>query len=101
MSRLDQLRKLAALEPNDPMTHYGVGIECINLAQWEDAVASFAAALGADEKYSAAYYHKARAEIALGRGADARATLERGMAVARTHGDWKTVNEMQDLLETV
>jgi len=101
MSRLEQLRKLAALEPNDPMTHYGVGIECISLEQWEDAAAAFADALRADPKYSAAYYHKARAEIALGRDDDARRTLESGVATAQAAGDWKTVNEMQGLLDTL
>ena len=101
MSRLEQLRKLAALAPNDPMTHYGIGIECLGLGQWDDAVAAFSDALRADEKYSAAYYHKARAEIALGRQADAGATLTQGMATAHAQGDWKTENEMQGLLETI
>lgn len=100
MSRLEQLRKLAALQPDDPMTHYGVGLECINLEQWDDAIAAFARALEADGSYSAAYYHKGRAEISAGRVDAARETLTRGMESARNAGDWKTEGEMRELLES-
>lgn len=99
MSRLEQLKKLVMLEPNDPMSHYGLGLEYINLEQWEEAAAAFAQAIAVNEQYSAAYYHKARAELAAGRNADAVATLDHGMEVARTAGDWKTENEMRELRE--
>lgn len=99
--RLEQLRKLAALDPADPMGHYGVGLELMNLERWADAAAAFAQAIAADAKYSAAYYHKARAEIAAQQPDAARDTLTLGMGVARNHGDWKTANEMQDLLDTL
>lgn len=98
MSRLEQLRKLAELEPNDPMSHYGVGLECINLAEWHEATVAFAKALAVDETYSAAYYHKARAEIAAGRGDDARHTLEAGIACAVAAADRHTESEMRELL---
>ena len=101
MSRLDKLTKLTQLAPQDPMTHYGLGLEYINLERWDEAVAAFDRALGVDAKYSAAYYHKARALISAGRGGAARATLEAGIAVARSAGDWHTQNEMTALLDTI
>jgi tetratricopeptide (TPR) repeat protein len=101
MSRLERLKKLAEISGDDPLTFYGLGLEYINLQQWEEAVGAFSRAIGIDSKYSAAYYHKARAEIGAGRTADARATLEAGMQVARSTGDWHTEGEMRSLAETL
>lgn len=101
MSRLEQLKKLASNCPGDPLAHYALGIEHLNLAQWDAAIAAFDAAARADPKYSPAYYHKARAEIGAGRPELARQTLARGMEVARTAGDWHTEGEMQALLESI
>lgn len=101
MSRLEQLKKLAAVAPNDPLSHYGLGLEYMNLAHYAEAVRAFNAALIADSKYSAAYYHKARAQLAAEEPDDARQTLVHGMEVAQTHGDWKTAGEMKELLESI
>lgn len=101
MTRLEKLRKLVQIDPSDPLAHYGVGLECLNQSLLDEAIDAFDGAIRASEKYSAAYYHKARAQIAAGRGDDARATLERGMAVAKSAGDWHTQGEMQALLETI
>lgn len=101
MSRLEQLRKLVTLSPEDPLAHYGVGLELISLQRWDEAAIAFAAAITADGAYSAAYYHKARAEIAADRGDSARETLERGITIAKANGDWKTENEMRQLLDGI
>lgn len=101
MSRLEQLLKLAQLEPNDPMSHYGVGLEYINLQQWDDAARAFDQAIRVDAKYSAAYYHKGRAQINAGREDEARATLLAGIEVAKSAGDWHTQSEMTGLLDTI
>jgi tetratricopeptide (TPR) repeat protein len=101
MSRLEKLQKLVSLAPADPMTHYGLGLEYINLQQWENAVEAFDRAIGVDAKYSAAYYHKARALISASRNADARATLQAGIQAATSAGDWHTQSEMTALLETI
>jgi tetratricopeptide (TPR) repeat protein len=101
MSRLEKLQKLVAIAPQDPLTHYGLGLEFINLERWADAAAAFDSALAADAKYSAAYYHKARALINAGRHDDARIALDAGMACAKSVGDWHTQGEMQALLETL
>ena len=101
MSRLEQLRKLLAIAPNDPMSHYGLGLEYINLEQWDDAATAFSKAIEVDAKYSAAYYHRARAEIHARRPEAARATLNAGIAVAKSAGDWHTQGEMQQLLDSI
>jgi tetratricopeptide (TPR) repeat protein len=101
MSRLEQLRKLADANPDDPLTHYAMGLEYLNLQQWTDAIVAFAKTLELDAQYTAAYYHKARAEIRADRRAAARATLQSGIECAKNGGDVKTEREMQQLLDTV
>lgn len=101
MSRLDALRKLIALDPADPLPHYSVGIEHIQLAQWDEAAAAFDRAITLNPLYSVAYYHKARAQIGGGKHDDARATLAAGLDAAQRAGDWHARNEMTELLETL
>ncbi len=101
MTRLEQLQKLAQVSPDEPMSHYGLGLEYMNLQQFEQAAAAFGRAIEVDPKYSAAYYHKARAEMNAGDSQRARTTLEAGLGQARAQGDWHTVNEMQELLDTL
>ena len=101
MSRIEQLKKLVQIEPDDPLGHYGLALEYMNLEQWGNAAACFAATIERDPNCAAAFYHKARAEIAARSAAEARATLSRGIEVAGAAGDEKTQREMRELLDTV
>jgi len=101
MTRLEQLQKLVAAAPHDPLTHYAVGLEYFNLGQFVEAVAAFQKALAADPKYVAAYYHKARAEIRAALHAEARQTLTAGIEAAQAAGDAKTTREMKELLDAI
>lgn len=83
------------------MSHYGLGLEYINLESWAEADAAFGKAIEVDPKYSAAYYHRGRAQIRGGQMDAARATLTTGMAVAKAAGDWHTQGEMQQLLDAI
>lgn len=101
MSRLERLKKLVEADPQDPLAHYGVGLEYINREQWTDAAGAFTKTIECDAAYAAAYYHKGRAQIEAGRNEDARRTLTAGIEVARSTGDLKTEAEMRDLLEAL
>jgi tetratricopeptide (TPR) repeat protein len=101
MSRLEQLQKLAAVSPDDPMAHYAVGLELNNQERWEEAIAAFDAALQADENYSAAYFHQGKAQIKAHQPDAARETLTKGIEVANGAGDWKTAREMTELRDMI
>lgn len=101
MTRLEQLLKLAETSPDDPLTHYAVALEYFNQERWDDARLSFERTIETDAKYTAAYYHKARAEVRAGLRDQAKSTLDAGMRCARENGDRKTEREMQELLETI
>jgi tetratricopeptide (TPR) repeat protein len=98
---LEQLKKLAAASPDDPLSQYALGLEYLNQQSYGEAIAAFEEALRADAKYSAAYYHKARAEIRAGQAGAARSTLDAGIEVAKAGGDAKTAREMRELRETI
>jgi tetratricopeptide (TPR) repeat protein len=101
MSRLDQLQKLADLSPDDPMAQYAVGLELNNQERWEEAVPAFDRAIKADPNYSAAYFHKGKAQIKAGDTDGAIDTLNTGADVAQKAGDWKTAREMTELRDMV
>lgn len=101
MSRLDTLQKLADAQPDDPFAQYGVGLELYALQRWDEAIAAFARSLAIDAQYTAAYLQKARAEIKLGRRAEARQTLTSGVAAACAKNERHAADEMNALLETL
>lgn len=101
MSRLDQLRKLAALEPKDPLTHYGLGLECMNLERWDEARTAFEHTLAIDPNYTAALFQKARVELKLGQRDAATATLRAGVTLATSKGETHAADEMRKMLEAL
>jgi len=98
MSRLEQLKQLAEVQPNDATIHYGIALEHAQLEQWDAALAAFDQAIALDGQFTAAYYHKARTEISAGRRDAARITLESGIAVAKATGDKHLQDKMNELL---
>ncbi len=101
MSRLDQLRKFAQSQPDDAFAQYGVGLECMQLERWDEALAAFDLALAADASYVAAFYQKALAEVKLGQRSAAATTLKAGMPIALEANETHAVAEMRKMLETL
>lgn len=101
MTRLEQLRKMVALQPDDAMLHYGIGLECVKLEQPDQAILAFERAIELDGKFSAAYYHKARTEIGAGRHDVARTTLTAGVEAAKAVDDSHLQEKMSELLKAL
>lgn len=100
-SRIEQLRKLVQAQPDDPFSHYGLGLEYMKLEQFDEALAAFDHAIALDANYVAAYLQKAQAELKLNRREQAGETLRSGMTAARNAGDNHSADEMQKILETL
>jgi Tfp pilus assembly protein PilF len=101
VTRLDELKKLVTLQPNDAMLHYGLALEYAKLERPDEAIAEFQRAIELDGQFVAAYHHKARTEISAGRRAAARATLAAGIAVAKAAGDAHLQQKMNELLDAM
>lgn len=99
--RLEQLRRLAAASPDDPLTHYGLALEYMGLERWDEAIAAFDETLRIDARYVAAYFQKARAQLRQGRRGEAAATLGAGITAAEAKGDAHAAAEMRKMREAL
>lgn len=97
--KLEQLKELAQLEPDDPVTHYGLGCEHLRFRENEEAAAAFRRALDLKPDYSAAHRDLGKALERLGRVEEAIAAYRRGKEVACQKGDLQTEREIEVFLK--
>lgn len=97
--KLEQLKELAQLEPDDPVTHYGLGCEHLRFKENDEAVAAFRRALELMPDYSAAHRDLGKALEKLGRVEEAIAAYRRGKEVACRKGDLQTEREIDVFLK--
>lgn len=101
MPSLDQLHRLLAADPSDAFVLYGIAQEHARLKDYPKAVEFYDRCLATDPRYSYAYFHKARALEALGRAADAAATLRAGQKAAKAGGDPHALAEISAYLDEI
>jgi len=94
-TRIEQLEKILALDPNDPMTHFGLGGAYGEAGQWEQSAEAFKKAIALKPDYTAAYNGLTEALRALGRTGELRAMLEEGIAVGTRTGDHIPTEKMK------
>lgn len=98
--RIASLRQLAE-KKNRPLHWYGLGMELRAAGRLDEAVAVFARIHELDERYVPAWFMRAQAHEELGQVDEARAALERGVALADEAGDDHAAGEMRSMLETL
>jgi len=82
----------------DPFVHYARAMELRSLERADEALAAFAAVAERFPDYVPTYLMGAQTAEHVGRTADARSFLERGIAAARAAGDGKALGELQGML---
>jgi cytochrome c-type biogenesis protein CcmH/NrfG len=97
-TRKQQIEEMLAEDPNDPFLRYGLAMEHVSLGDDEAAVHCFQDLLAVDPAYVPALMQVSQALIRLGRLAEARSQLNRGVAVARQQGNEHAAEEMQGFL---
>jgi Flp pilus assembly protein TadD len=100
-NRIAKLEQLLAAEPDDPETRYALAMEYARAGDDEQAVRCFRELLERSPDYPPAYHQAGRALDRLGRTAEARDVLQRGIPVALRRGDPHTAGEMQGLLDSL
>jgi tetratricopeptide (TPR) repeat protein len=98
MSRLEQLQKLLAAEPRDVFLNFALAMEYFKAGRHDEALAQFEKVNEIDPDYVAAYFHKGNSLVALGRKAEARPVLEKGIEVAKRTKNPHAADEMKELL---
>ena len=101
MSKIDQVRKMLVVEPNDLLLNYALAMELLSAGQNDEALLQFDRVIAIDPAYSAAYMQKAKALINLDRHDDARTVLQVGIKVALQRGDFHARDKMEELLRAV
>lgn len=99
MSRIEQLRKMWDADQADPDVPYMIAQEHGMTGDHAQAVTWYDHCLDIDPDYHYAYYHKARALEAMGRGADAAMVLRDGLERARDAANAKAADELAAYLE--
>ena len=94
-SRIEQLEKILALDPGDPMTSFGLGGAYGEAQQWEQAAAAYRKAIELKPDYTAAYSGLTEALHALDRTDELRTALEEGIAVGARTGDHIPAEKMR------
>jgi tetratricopeptide (TPR) repeat protein len=96
-TRKQQIEEMLAEEPNDPELRYALAMEHVSAGEDASAVRCFEELNQASPDYVPTYFHLARALSRLGRLAEARSVVERGIAAARKKGDFHAADELQGL----
>ncbi len=94
-SRIEQLEKILAFDPGDPMTYFGLGGAYGEAQQWEQAAAAYRKAIELKPDYTAAYNGLTEALRALDRTDELRTVLEEGIAVGTKTGDHIPTEKMR------
>ncbi len=99
VSRLDALKKFLEEDPADSFTHYAIGLECVALGRYEEAVSKFQEVIALDPAYVPAYHQLGLLLGRLDRKDEAIVILGRGMEMAERAGDAHTGQEMREAIE--
>lgn len=97
--RLEQLKKLHAIDPADPFLTYGIALELAKNDALEEAVTWLDKTLATDANYCYAYYQKAKMLGEMGEDKLAVQAIELGIEAAKRTGDGKALSELSELLE--
>ncbi len=103
VDRLAMLEKMAAARPQEPFPQYGLAMEYRKLERYAESWEAFELLIERHPDYVPSYLMAGNLLAQMGRGGDARALLQRGIAAADAAGDDHARGEIeaaiQDLAE--
>jgi hypothetical protein len=99
-TRRERIEAMLVETPDDLELRYMLAMEHISAGDDVGAVRCFEELMALAPNYPPAYHQAGRALQRLGRGAEARAVLSRGIPVAQKQGDHHAAGEMTELLQT-
>lgn len=98
MSRMAKIEQMLKADPTDVFLNFSLAMEYAKEGRADEAVAQFARVVGLDPGHVSAYYQQANTLVGLGRNAEARPVLERGVEAARKANDGHMVDKMSQML---
>lgn len=100
-SRKQQILQMLQDEPNDPELRYMLAMEYASEGNDSEAARAFEDLIAVAPGYAPAYHMGARTMVRLNHLAEAKAVLERGIAIAYSQGNAHAAGEMQELLDSL
>lgn len=97
--RLEQLKKLHDVDPNDPFLTYGIALELSKDDLLEEAVTWLDKTIAIDADYCYAYYQKAKMLGEMGEDKLVAEAIQQGIEAAKRTQDGKALSELSELLE--
>jgi predicted Zn-dependent protease len=99
--RIEPLKKILGIDPNDEVAWFGLGKAYMEDANFEEAAKALQSCIRVKPSYSAAYYALAQSLQKLGRVDDCRTVCDQGIAVSTQNGDAMVTKNLGLLKETL
>ena len=100
-TRLQMLSEFLEQNPSDAFARYGLAMEYSKLGQTDTALEQFNKLLQLHPDYTNGYFMAAQTLEKLGRTAEAKKMLERGIEAAKRTGNKHALSEMAGMLEEI
>jgi tetratricopeptide (TPR) repeat protein len=98
MDRIATFESFIARSPDDPFPRYGLAMELKGRGRVDDAVREFATLMERFPDYVPTYLMAGTTLAELGRHAEARDAMTRGLAAAQNKGDRHAASELESAL---
>lgn len=85
--RIDPLKKVLAIDPNDEVAWFGLGKAYMEDQNWDEAAKALQRCIDVKPTYSAAYYGLAQSLHKLGRFDETRKICDQGITISTKNGD--------------
>ena len=96
-SRIEPLKKVLAIDPNDDVAWFGLGKAYMEDENFEEAAKALSQCTTVKPTYSAAYYALAQSLHKLGRIDECRTVCTTGIAVSTKNGDAMVTKNLEHL----
>lgn len=100
-SRIEKLKEMLQDSPDDLFLLYALGMEHLGLNNLSGAESYFRNVIGKDPNYIPAYYQLGQLLSQSNREEESLTFLNKGLELARTKKDLKTMNEFRSLIDEI
>ena len=100
-TRREKIEEMLLAEPNDTFLRYSLAMELDKEARHEESLRLVAALMDDSPPYVPAFFMSGQQLARLGRIAESRDALRRGIDVARAQGDQHAAGEMSEFLASL
>jgi tetratricopeptide (TPR) repeat protein len=99
--RIDALKKLLQIDPNDEVAYFGLGKALMDESQYAEAADYLQKCVAVKPTYSAAYLALVESLIKIGQNDRAKQVLEQGHAVSLKNGDMQVTKKLEAIRPTI